>query len=381
MQVEREYIYLNNAATSWPKPPEVIAAMSQAIATPPFSGRTTGEGEDYLAAARESVSRLLGTRSPDHVIFTHNATDSLNILIAGMVEKYPGCHALTTALEHNSVLRPLYEYKNQGRIQFDIVSFVENRVLPEDVEAAIRPDTRFMVITHGSNVLGSVQDIRTIGEILHEHDIYVIVDGAQTAGHIPIDLNDMPVDCFVFTGHKGLFGASGTGGFYIRNPESIVPVRFGGTGTNSISLFQPVEMPERFEVGTHNYPGLAALAAGVSYVESVGIHRIEEKAKRQVLFLINELKKEEKICVYNDHPNLPIVACNISHMDNDDVGFILSRLYHIVSRTGLHCAPLVHQTINNGTGCVRFSLSWFTTDKECEQAAMAMREIAKYADS
>ena len=379
MEKERKFIYLNNAATSWPKPPDVISAMSQAMATPPFSGRTTGEGKDYLAAARESVSRLLCIPSPEHVVFTHSATDSLNILIAGMVQKHPRCHALTTALDHNSVLRPLHEYKNQGRIEYDVVPFAEKCVLPEDVEAAIRPDTRFMVMTHGSNVLGSVQDIKTIGEVLHENGIYFIVDGAQTAGHVLIELKDMPVDCFVFTGHKGLFGAAGTGGFYIRDPELIPPVRFGGTGTDSALLDQPLEMPERFEVGTHNYPGLAALAAGVSYIESIGIDRIEERAKRQASFFIDALKEEEKIRIYNEHPELPIVSCNICHIDNDDVGFILSKAYHIISRTGLHCAPLVHQKINGGAGCIRFSFSWFTTDEECELATTAMKEIAAHA--
>jgi selenocysteine lyase/cysteine desulfurase len=238
-----------------------------------------------------------------------------------------------------------------------------------------------MVTAHGSNVLGSVQDISGIGEILHDHDIFFIVDGAQTAGHIPVDLKDLPADAYVFTGHKGLFGIPGTGGFYLRDPESIAPVRYGGTGTDSFSLYQPREMPERFETGTHNYPGLAALAAGANYIASVGVEAIAEKAERQTAFLVRELKEEPNVTVYNESPVLPSVSFNIDGVENDDVGFILARAYGIVARTGLHCAPLVHRAIDGGRGSVRLSLSWLTTDEECRIAARAVKEIARDAHS
>jgi selenocysteine lyase/cysteine desulfurase len=238
-----------------------------------------------------------------------------------------------------------------------------------------------MVMTHGSNVLGSVQDIKAIGDLLHDHGIYFIVDGAQTAGHIPVDLESLPIDAFVFTGHKGLLGVPGTGGFYIRDPEAVAPVRFGGTGTDSFSLLHPRGMPERFEIGTHNYPGLAALAAGVEFIEEKGIPSIMEKAEKQTAFLIRELEKEKNITIYNEHPDLPIIAFNIRGLQNDDVGFMLARGYHIIARTGLHCAPLVHDAIDGGEGCVRISHSWFTTDEECRIAADAIRRIAGNADS
>ncbi|MDD1710114.1 MAG: aminotransferase class V-fold PLP-dependent enzyme [Methanoregulaceae archaeon] len=377
-------IYLNNAATSWPKPPEVLAVVTKSLSLPVFgSGRTTGShGEDYVTIAREALSRFLAAEPPEHIVFSHNATDSLNILIQGFLTgKQEGCHVLTTALDHNSVLRPLHEYERQNRIQLSIIPFDGCSVRPDAVEAAIRPDTRLMVMTHGSNVLGSVQDIRGIGTILHDHGIYFIVDGAQTAGHIPVSLRDLPVDAYVFTGHKGLLGIPGTGGFYLRDPEAIAPVRFGGTGTDSFSLLQPREMPERFEIGTHNYPGLAALAAGVKFIEERGILSIAEKAEEQTSFLIRELKRAATITIYNDHPDLPIVAFNIKGLQNDDVGFMLARAYGIIVRTGLHCAPLVHKTIDGGEGCVRLSLSWCTTDEECLIAANAIREIAGNADS
>jgi cysteine desulfurase/selenocysteine lyase len=384
MVPDKPIIYLNNAATSWPKPPEVLEAITHSLSVPVFgSGRTTGsQGEDYITLARDALSHLLSVDSPENVVFTHNATDSLNILIQGFLTgKETGYHVLTTALDHNSVLRPLYEYEQQHRIRLDIIPFEECYINPDTVEASIRPDTRLMVMTHGSNVLGSVQDIRRIGKILHDNGIYFIIDGAQTAGHIPIDLQDLPVDAFVFTGHKGLFGIPGTGGFYIRDPEAVSPVRFGGTGTDSFSLLHPREMPERFEIGTHNYPGLAALAAGVEFITGTGISAIAEKAKKQTTSLIGELKKEATVDVYNEHPDLPIVAFNIRGLENDDVGFMLARAYNIIARTGLHCAPLVHQAIDGGEGCVRLSLSWFTTDEECQIVANALREIARNADS
>lgn len=376
-------IYLNNAATTWPKPPEVLEAVRQSLALPVFgSGRTTGsQGEDYITLAREALAGLLAAAPPEHVVFTQNATDSLNILIQGFLAGEDGCHVITTELDHNSVLRPLHELERQGRIRLTVLPFENGAVRPDAVEAAVTPDTRLMVTAHGSNVLGSVQDVARMGELLHEHGVYFIVDGAQTAGHIPVDLGKLPVDAYVFTGHKGLLGIPGTGGFYLQDPESIAPLCYGGTGTDSFSLFQPREMPERFETGTHNYPGLAALAAGVNYIASIGVEAIAEKAERQTASLIRELKEEPNITVYNESPALPIVSFNIHGMENDDVGFILARAYGIVARTGLHCAPLVHRAIDGGKGSVRLSLSWFTTDGECRTAAKAVKEIAQNANS
>ncbi len=381
--VDRPLIYLNNAATTWPKPPEVLEAVMQSLALPVFgSGRTTGsQGEDYVTLAREAIAGLLAADPPEHVVFTSSATDSLNILIQGFLAGCDaGSHVITTELDHNSVLRPLHELARQGRIRLTVLPFEDSAVSPDTVEAAITPDTRLMVTAHGSNVLGSVQEIARIGDTLHDHDVSFIVDGAQTAGHIPVDLLSLPVDAYVFTGHKGLFGIPGTGGFYVRDPETIAPTRYGGTGTDSFSLFQPRDMPERFESGTHNYPGLAALAAGANYIAGIGVETIAEKAERQTAFIIGELKEEPNVTVYNESPSLPIISFNIRGMGNDDVGFILARAYGIVARTGLHCAPLVHRAIDGGRGSVRLSLSWFTTDEECRVAARAIREIARNAD-
>jgi cysteine desulfurase/selenocysteine lyase len=383
VQEPRPLIYLNNAATSWPKPAEVRDSMTESLSLPFFgSGRTTGtQGEDYIALARECLSVFLGAYPPEHIVFTQNATDSLNLLIAGFLAGKPnGCHVLTTALEHNSVLRPLHEHQQRKGIRLDIIPFEDGYVRPETIEAAIQPDTRLMVMTQGSNVLGTVQDIRSIGKILRDREIYFVVDGAQTAGHIPIDLRNLPVDAFVFTGHKGLLGIPGTGGFWIRDPEAVTPVRFGGTGTDSHSLLHPRGMPERFEAGTPNYPGLAALAAGVRFLQKKGITVLAEKAEKQTSFLLRELEKEPNITLYHRHPDLPIVSFNIKSLQNDDVGFMLARAYGVIVRTGLHCAPLVHRAIDGGKGCVRLSLSWATTDEECRITANAIREIARHAN-
>nr|WP_298667716.1 aminotransferase class V-fold PLP-dependent enzyme [uncultured Methanofollis sp.] len=380
MREEKLIIYLNNAATTWPKPQTVIAATMTSLASPVFgSGRTAGtEGEDYPTLAREALARLFHAGPAEHYIFTLNATDSLNLLIRGFLAAHPGpCHVLTTALDHNAVQRPLHELEKEGRISLTVVPFDEDgHVSPAAVETAVRPETRLMVMAHGSNVLGTVQEIGAIGALLHDHGVYVIVDGAQTAGHIPVDLGALPVDAYVFTGHKGLFGTAGTGGFYIRDPDAVAPVRVGGTGTDSSSLFQPQEMPERFEAGTPNYPGLAALAAGVEFVLSIGVDAIAEKAECQTAYIIGELEKEPNIVVHTRHPTLPIVSFSVRGMDDDDVGFVLARAYGVVTRTGLHCAPLVHRAIDGGKGCVRLSLSWFTTDEECRTAAAAIREVA-----
>lgn len=384
MREKKPFIYLNNAATTWPKPRTVTEAVTASLAAPVFgAGRTAGtEGEDYPTLAREALARLFHAGPPEHYIFTQNATDSLNLLIQGFLAAHPGpCHVLTTALDHNSVLRPLHELEHTGRISLTVVPFDEDgTVSPAAVRAAVRPETRLMVMAHGSNVLGTVQDVGVIGEVLHEHGVYFIVDGAQTAGHISVDLGTLPVDAYAFTGHKGLFGITGTGGFYLRDPGAVAPVRVGGTGTDSFSLLQPREMPEKFEAGTPNYPGLAALAAGVEFVLSIGTEAIAEKAARQTASMIRALKEEPNIVVYTAHPALPIVSFSIRGMDDDDLGFVLARAYGVVGRTGLHCAPLVHQAIDGGKGCVRLSLSWFTTDEECRAAARAITEVARHAD-
>jgi cysteine desulfurase family protein len=377
-------IYLNNAATTWPKPDEVLEEVAQCLRQPLYEpGRTTGNGSmDYPSAAREALAAFFHADPPEHFVFTQNATDSLNLLIHGFVKKSgKPFHAITTDLEHNSVLRPLTTLEQDGTIRLSVVPFTGTCVNPAAIKKAICEDTRLVIMTHGSNVLGSVQDIRPIAEYLHANDIFFIVDGAQTAGHIPVDLSDIPVGAFVFTGHKALFGIPGIGGFFIAEPNAIAIIRQGGTGTDSRTLTHPFEMPMRFEAGTHNYPGIASLCAGIRFITSTGQEAIEKKNTDLTRCFIRELKDIQGITTYNENPDLPVVSFNIAGIDNHDAGFILARAYNVITRTGLHCAPLVHERIDGGKGCIRASFSYFNTHDECRAAAEAIREVSESADS
>jgi len=376
-------IYLNNAATSWPKPPSVLDAVRESLETPIFgSGRTSGcQGTDYVSLARSKIASFFQVKNSESIVFTHNATDSLNILIAGFIKKHPHCHVVATELDHNSVLRPLHEYAKDGQISLSLSEFENGKVSLSCIENVLQKDTKLVVLSHASNVLGSIQNVELIAKRLAEDGIFFLVDGAQTAGHIPIDLSKIGASAFVFTGHKGLLGLPGTGGFYLSNPEEIAPTRFGGTGTNSQELFQPREMPDCFEVGTHNAVGLAALSAGISYIENIGLTSIQQKFERQIAYLVHELELEQNILIQYKTPELPVFSFNIKGISNDDVGFILARKYGIITRTGLHCAPLVHKRLDGGEGSVRLSLSCMTTDEECHATAEAIREVAAVASA
>jgi cysteine desulfurase family protein len=376
-------VYLNNAATTWPKPPEVLEEVASCLRLPLHeAGRTTGNGSmDYPSAAREALAAFFHAGLPEHFIFTQNATDSLNLLIHGFAKKTGmPFHAITTELEHNSVLRPISTLEQEGAVTLSVVPFTDTTVSLAAIKKAICPTTRLVVMTHGSNVLGSVQDIRPVAEYLHANDIFFIVDGAQTAGHIPVDLSDIPVGAYVFTGHKALFGISGIGGFFIADPDAVAITRQGGTGSDSRTLTQPTAMPERFETGTHNYPGIASLFAGIRFINTVGIGEIERTGNDLTNRFIRDLKQIPGITLYNDNPDLPVVPFDIAGIDNHEAGFILARAYNIIMRTGLHCAPLIHHRIDGGKGCIRASFSYFNTPDECRVAADAIREVAESAD-
>jgi cysteine desulfurase / selenocysteine lyase len=294
-------VYLNNAATTWPKPFEVLEEVAACLRLPVHeAGRTTGNGSmDYPSAARKALAAFFHAGPPEHLVFTQNATDSLNLLIHGFVKKTgKSFHTITTELEHNSILRPLTTLEQEEAISLSVVPFTDNTVNLATIKKALCPETRLVVMTHGSNVLGSVQDIKPIAEYLHANDIFFIVDGAQTAGHIPIDIADIPVGAYVFTGHKALFGIPGIGGFFIPEPDAIAITRQGGTGTDSRTLTQPSGMPERFESGTHNYPGIASLYAGIRFINKVGISEIERTGKTLTDQFIRELKRTKGITIY-----------------------------------------------------------------------------------
>ncbi len=376
-------IYLNNAASSWPKPPEVLAEVARCLQTPFFEhGRSTAGGAtDYPSATRDALSVFFHAEEPDHFIFTQSATDALNLLIHGFVKNQnTPFHAITTELEHNSVLRPLHTLKGEGRLTLSIIPFDDGRVTLQEIKKAILPDTRLVVMTHGSNVLGTLQNIRPVAEYCASNDIFLIVDGAQTVGQIPINLSEIPAGAFVFTGHKALFGLPGIGGFYIQEPEVIAPIRQGGTGTDSRTLAHPGDMPQKFEAGTPNYPGIASLLAGVRSIERQGQDAITHKCRGLTALFTRELSRDPAITLYTPAPDLPVVSFNMQNLDNDEAGYILAKAYNIITRTGLHCAPLVHDRIDNGKGCIRVSFSHLNTPEECRLAAEAVREVAEHAN-
>ncbi len=376
-------IYLNNAATSWPKPPEVLAEVTRCLQAPIFEqGRSTAGGvTDYPSATREALADFFHAEEPDHFIFTQSATDSLNLLIGGFVknQKAP-FHAITTELEHNSILRPLSSLAGEGHLTLSVLPFHDDRVTLPAIKKALQPDTRLVVMTHGSNVLGSLQHIRPIAEYCAENDIFLIIDGAQTAGQIPINLTELPGGAFVFTGHKALFGIPGIGGFYLTEPAAIAPTRTGGTGTDSRSLAHPGEMPQKYEAGTPNYPGIASLLACIRFIERQGQDAITSKCRGLTALFIRELGRDRAITLYTPAPDLPVVSFNIPGLENDEAGYILAKAYNIITRTGLHCAPLIHERIDGGKGCIRVSFSHLNTPEECCQAATAIHEVAESAD-
>ncbi|HVP94953.1 MAG TPA: aminotransferase class V-fold PLP-dependent enzyme [Methanoregulaceae archaeon] len=383
--MDRPLVYLNNAATSWPKPDCVTEIVQRVLAMPCHeTGRSSMcDFIDYPSEARNGISRLLGTADPDHVVFTQNATDSLNILIHGFVKQHPGqFHVITTDLEHNSVLRPLATLRQEGRISLTVLkSDKDFHITPELIDPEVRSDTRLVVMNHGSNVVGSVQDIRDIGSLLHEKGIFFIVDGAQTLGQTTIDISDGSVDAFAFTGHKYLFGMQGTGGFYLNEPHEVASTKQGGTGADSRNLFHPEDMPLKYEAGTANYPGIASLHAGITYVEAAGIDRIEAHTMDLCRYLTRSIRQEPGVTIDNEKPELPVISFNIRNLDNEDAGLILARAYNIITRTGLHCAPLIHERLNEGTGSIRLSLSLQNTREQCDIALNALHEVIPGADN
>ena len=382
-------IYMNNAATTWPKPDGVAAEVSRCLQLPFHEeGRSTVRGQvNYPEQARQLLADLFHADAPDRFVFSQNATDSLNTAIHGFLHhdarragRAGPCHVITTALEHNAVLRPLRTLEREGAITLSIVPFTDGYVRPDAIRDAVQDDTRLVVMTHGSNVLGTVQEVGRIGEYCQNEEIFFVVDGAQTAGQIDIDLARLHADVFAFTGHKALFGLPGIGGFYIGSEELVDPVRQGGTGTDSAYPYQPDAMPAKFETGTQNYPGIASLCAGIRFIRDRGIATIGRMNSAMTRSILGELRTMDGIILHHDNPDLPVIPLSVRGIGPDDTGLILARIYSIICRTGLHCAPLVHDKISGGKGCVRLSLSCLNTMEECAMVAGALREVAGGAD-
>ena len=375
-------IYLDNAATTMHKPKEVIDAVVEAMTSLGNAGR--GANEASLSAARiiydarEKLCRFFNGEDPRQIVFTSNSTESLNIAIKGLLE--PGDHVITTMLEHNSVLRPLYEMEKKGVALTIIKADKKGRFSLEEMEAAIRPETKMIVCTNGSNLTGNYVDIGKVGEMAHRHDVLFVVDASQTAGVFPIDVRNMQVDVLCFTGHKGLLGPQGTGGMYVREGLAIRPLKSGGSGVQTYSKTHPREMPTALEAGTLNGHGIAGLRAGVEYIENTGLDTIRAREQELMWRFYEGVKEIPGVTVYGDfhsRERCAIVALNIGDYDSSEVSDALLTEYGISTRPGGHCAPLMHEALGTvEQGAVRFSFAHSNTEEEVDIAINAVRELA-----
>lgn len=376
-------IYLDNAATTMHKPQEVIDAVVNAMGSLGNAGR--GANTASLGAARiiyearERLAKLFGAEDPKQIAFTSNSTESLNTAIRGLID--PGDHVITTVLEHNSVLRPIYDLQEKGVEVTFVKSDDKGRIYYEEIEQAIRPETKAIVTTHGSNLTGNLVDIGRIGKMAHDHGVLYIVDASQTAGVFPIDVKAMHVDVLCFTGHKGLLGPQGTGGLYVREGLKIRPLKMGGSGVQTYNHHHPSEMPTALEAGTLNGHGIAGLNAALGYIERVGIDTIRRTEQKWMRMFYEGVKDIPGVKIYGDfetEERCPIVTLNIGDYDSAEVSDELLMTYDISTRPGGHCAPLMHEALGTvEEGSVRFSFSHFNTEEEIQTAIRAVEELAK----
>jgi cysteine desulfurase family protein len=376
-------IYFDNAATTLPKPDCVKTAVADSIDTMGNYGRGAYEpavnSMRVVYDTRCRLAKLFGVSDPSRIAFTLNATDSLNMAIQGTLRS--GDHAITTMCEHNSVLRPLYMMEKRG-VELSIVKADElGRVNYEDIENAIRHNTKAVVINHASNLTGNVTDLDRVASITRKHNILLIVDAAQTAGIIDINTEKTGIDILCFTGHKGLMGVQGTGGIYVRDGVEISPVRVGGSGIHSYDREHPHDMPECLEAGTLNANGIAGLNSALKYIEKVGIENIYYKEEKLAKMFVDCIKNISGVKIYGDltaEKRTAIVTINIDGINSDELCNILWEDYEICVRSGAHCAPLMHKALGTEKmGAVRFSFSYFNTEDEINTAIKAIKEIAR----
>jgi cysteine desulfurase/selenocysteine lyase len=378
-------IFLDNAATTFPKPESVHTFMDQfyrrAGVNPGRSGYDLCmEAGEMLDNTRKLLTRFFNGSDFNRLCFTYNATDALNLIIFGMLKE--GDHAITTMVEHNSVLRPLYHLAQFGGVEVDHVPFDgAGFVDPEEIRRRFRPNTRLVVVNHGSNVIGTVQPIREIGRHCREHGIPFAVDASQTAGHLPIDVEKDNVDLLAFTGHKSLLGPTGIGGIYVREGITVRQTRAGGTGVRSAEHLHLPEYPFRLEYGTPNLRGAAGLHAGVSWIQEQGLETIHKKEMALAAQLREGLAQIEGVrlyCLDSLANHLSVLTFNVEGLEAGETGTMLDVDHNIACRTGLHCAPLVHEHLGTATikGSVRFGIGPFNTEDDIQAAVQAVSEIA-----
>ena len=378
-------IYLDYAATSGRKPEAVYEAsdrvMREVSGNPGRSGHKVSlEAGAIVAEARLLCSRLFHAPVSETIAFGVNTTEALNLGILGMVEK--GDHVITSSLEHNSVARPLEHLKDEGVEVTKIRADLENGVDPDAVEAAIKDNTKLVVMTHISNVTGTVNDIAAIGDVCRRHGVTFLVDAAQSAGVRPIDVQAMKIDMLAFPGHKCLYGPQGTGGLYISPEVDLRPLLTGGTGTQSELLHQPVSRPERYESRTLNVPGLAGLAKGVDFILKTGVDAIEEKEYELTARLISGIRQYDNITIWGPQTaknRAAVLSITIDGYEPQDISIYLDQIFDIAVRSGLHCAPYAHETLGtlDKGGTVRISPGYFTTEEEIDACIEAIGIISR----
>ena len=383
-------IYLDNGATTLRKPECVKEALLEAMASMGNSGRGVHDASLYagrtIYRARESLAELLGAAAPEQVAFTANATESLNLVLGGLFG--PGDHVITTVCEHNSVLRPLYRLQGVELSVLPVKAAVDSKeerqagiLAYDELESLLCPNTKALVITHASNLTGNITDLRQAGAFAKKHSLLLIVDAAQTAGAVPMDMERMGIDVLCFTGHKGLYGPQGTGGVCVRPSLSIRPLKVGGSGIHSFDREHPSEMPAALEAGTLNGHGIAGLGAAVRWLLETGVEQIRAREQALLRRFVDGVKEVEGVTLYGN-PDLDwrtgIQSLNIRDYDSARVADWLYEDYGIAVRGGAHCAPLMHEALGTREqGAVRFSFSYFNTEAEADEAAAAVRELAE----
>lgn len=374
-------IYLNNAATSFPKPTIVEQAVLENLRNVPINAHRGGLlGKDTINTYRKEIADFFGIKDSNRLFFTSGSTEALNLVIKGL----DVCrkHIITTATEHNSVLRPIYEHLKIKMTDVTIVPCDSTGfVSPDEIRKAITPDTILIVVNHCSNVTGTIQNIAEIAKIAHENDAYILVDASQSAGNLAINVEKDDIDMLAFTGHKSLFGLNGTGGIYIRKGINIKPLKTGGTGFKSRMLEHPNEEPYIYEAGTPNYVGIASLAAGIKFIKQETFPKIISHKRELIEMFIDEFKNNKSITMYYDEMNYSysLLSFNVENVVPEDAAYILENSYGILARAGLHCCPLIHKYIGSEPfGTIRISPGYFTTKEDMQKLIYAVYKLIDY---
>ncbi|MEE4603762.1 MAG: aminotransferase class V-fold PLP-dependent enzyme [Desulfobacteraceae bacterium] len=380
-------IYLDNGATSFPKPDEVYTFMDSFYRNFGVNPGRSGydlcmETGDLVDKTRKLITDFFNGNDPKRLCFSYNSTDALNLIIFGILKK--GDHAITTTLEHNSVLRPLYHQNKFNGVEVDYVPFGTNGFIdPDEIKNKIKANTRLVIINHASNVIGTIQPLEAIGRICRERGVTFAIDASQSAGKVPIDMEQHHIDIIAFTGHKSLLGPTGTGGLYVRDGVEIRHTRAGGTGVRSAERMHLDEYPYRLEYGTGNVVGIAGMYAGLKWIEEKGMDTIHKQEMRLTRILRDGLNELDGVVLYcqnelTDH--IAVISFNVDGMEALNVGTLLDGEYDIACRTGLHCAPLVHEQLGTDRigGAVRIGIGPFNTEDHIRTAIEAIGEIVDF---